>query len=142
MNKLLSSILFLSLFLLPVLTQADTAFERITKTGKINCGYGVSDPWLYFDFEENKVKGIAVTISEAMAERLSVELVWGEETGWANLPTSLYTGRVDLACSTLWNGPSKAAQIAYTQPIYYNALYPYVRADETRFNSIEDINSP
>ena len=137
--RLLFATVILTLFSFSSFAET-TSFDHVQKTGEIRCGYGISDPWVYMDFKTNKPAGLMVTIAEALGKVLNKELIWGEETGWANMPQALYNGRVDVACSTLWNDPARGNFVAYTDPVFYNPIYAYTRATETRFDTREDIN--
>ena len=53
----------------------------------------------------------------AVAGHLDLKLDWPEETGWPNLPTSLETGRVDVACSS-YGMTLFVENMAYTQPLF------------------------
>lgn len=145
MNKLT---LILPLFITaalpaPAFADEETAYERVTKTQTIRCGWGANDPWIYKDLETGEIKGVNAEIAKAVAERLELELQWPEETGWGNLPHSLYSGRVDVACSTLWNDPVRGKRVAYTRPIFFSAIYAYARADDDRFSGdLREINRP
>ena len=123
--------------------EKESAFDRVMKSQTIRCGWGTNDPWVYKDMKSNKMAGIVPDIMAAVAGHLDLKLNWPEETGWPNLPTSLETGRVDVACSSLWNDPVRGKHVAYTQPLFYTALHLYVRDGDSRFSgNLEEINSP
>lgn len=123
--------------------EKESAFDRVMASGTIRCGWATNDPWIYKDMKTGEMAGITVDVMKAVAGHLQLKLEWPEETGWPNLPTSLQTGRVDVACSSLWNDPLRGKHVAYTQPIYYTGLYLYSRANDTRFTGkFDEINSP
>lgn len=122
--------------------EKESAYDRVMASGKIRCGYGVNPPWIYRDLQTGEISGVIVDIMEAVAKKVSLELEWPEETGWGNLPASLQSGRVDVSCSTLWNDPARGRQVAFTDPVFYQALYPYAVSEKAiQFDSIEKINS-
>lgn len=120
----------------------ETAYDRVLRTGTIRCGYGTADPWLIIDTKTGQMTGFLKDIMEEIAKNLSLKLEWPEETGWANMPTSIATGRVDMSCSTLWIDPARGRQVAYTRPIFYNAIYVYARESDAKFNKSTNLNSP
>lgn len=121
----------------------NSAYDRVMKNNTIRCGYGTSKPWIWQDAATGKMTGMNVKIMEEVAHTLGMALDWPEETGWGELPTSLYSGRVDVACSTLWNDPARGKQIAFTRPLFYTAIHAYMREDETRFGGdIGALNNP
>ncbi len=127
--------LILTLLILFITTPAlaESAYERVMRTGTIRCGWGTAHPFIQKNLETGQMEGLSVELIDAVADVLDLELDWGEETGWGNLPTSLKTGRVDVACSSLWIDPVRGKQIAYTQPIMYTPVYPYAREDNEKF---------
>ena len=121
----------------------ESAYDRVMKTQTIRCGYGTYAPWIYQDLKTEKMAGPNVEIMEAVARQLGFKLEWPEETGWPNLPTALVTGRVDVACSSLWMDPARGKLVAYTRPVHYNPVYAYARADDARFSGkAESIDKP
>ena len=121
----------------------ESAYDRVMKTQTIRCGYGTSKPWIYQDLQTGKTQGLNVDIMQEIAKQLGLKLDWPEETGWGELPTSLYNGRVDIACSLLWNDPARGKQVAFTRPLFYTAIYAWTREDELRFTGKpEEINNP
>ncbi len=121
----------------------ESAYDRVITSGKIRCGYGTWKPWIYQDLETGKLKGLTVDLMEEVGRQLDLKLEWPEETGWGELPTSLANGRVDVACSTLWNDPARGKILAMTQPVFYTAIYAYMREGDARFTGkLEEINNP
>jgi len=136
-------VLIWGIFTAPVASFAaekESAFDRVMRTQTIRCGYGTADPWIMKDVETGAMTGFYVEIMEEVAKSLSLKLEWPEETGWANIPTSLATGRVDVACSTLWVDPMRGRQVAHTRPLFYSPLYVYTRASDKKFNKNTDLN--
>lgn len=37
---------------------AETAYERVTRTGEIRCGYGVYSPWISRNLDTNEIEGV------------------------------------------------------------------------------------
>ncbi|MBP9867952.1 MAG: amino acid ABC transporter substrate-binding protein [Alphaproteobacteria bacterium] len=121
----------------------ESTYDRVMRTGTIKCGYGSIKPWIYQDLKTGKMVGVTVEIMEEVAKQLSLKLEWPEETGWANLPTSLNTGRVDVACPTMWVDPMRGKYVAYTRPLFYSAVHMYMRQGEKRFTGkMEELNQP
>jgi len=135
--------LALTAFSLPALAaEKESTYDRVMRTQSIRCGYGTSDPWLVKDAATGEMRGFYVDIMNEVARVLSLKLEWPEETGWANMTTSIATGRVDMACSTLWIDPARGRQVAYTRPLFYSALYVYTRAGDKKFNKESALNNP
>ncbi len=140
--KIIYLALALITFSLPAFAaEKESAYDRVMRTQTIRCGYGTADPWIMKDTATGAMTGFYVEIMEEVAKSLSLKLEWPEETGWANIPTSLATGRVDVACSTLWVDPMRGRQVAHTRPLFYSPLYVYTRANDKKFDKNSDLNN-
>lgn len=143
MKKILCALLLACLVSPVFAAEKESAYDRIMRTQTIRCGYGTNPPWIYRDLTTGEMKGPNVEIMQEIAKQLGFKLEWPEETGWANLPTSLAAGRVDVACSLLWTDPVRGKLVAYPKPLFYSAIHLYARADDKRFTGkAEEINRP
>lgn len=132
-----------ALFFFVPAAHAETAYDRVMKTQSIRCGYGEWKPWVYTNLETKKMDGIVVALMEELGRMLSLKLEWPEETGWANLPEALRSGRVDVACSTMWRDPARGKQVAFTAPLFYMGMHAYMKAGDKRFTGkLEELNRP
>ena len=53
------------------------------------------------------------------------------------------SSRFDALCSTVWESPERSRHVLFTQNVAYPTYYPFVRADDNRFDQdISRINSP
>lgn len=125
-------------------TAAETsAYEKVLKTGELRCGYVNWNPYFIVDPNNpEKRSGVNVEITEEIGRILGLKIVWAEEVGWGNLAEGLVTGRYDAVCTPVWPDAAKIRNLALSDTIVFDALYPYVRADEKRFNSLGDLNQP
>jgi ABC-type amino acid transport substrate-binding protein len=128
----------------PVLAKKETAYERVLRTGVLRCGWADYPPLvLTKDPNTGELKGIAKDIVETAAKGLSLKVEWTEEVGWGNWQEGLKSGRYDAFCATLWPMAAMGREVRYTIPIYYNPIYGYARADDTRFdNGLAAANDP
>lgn len=133
MIRIILAVLFVLTAVPAFAADKESAYDRVMKTRTIRCGWGTNDPWVYKDLQTGEMAGLTPAIMKEVADQLGFKLDWQEETGWSNLPTALETGRVDVACSTLWRDPARSTQAAYTRPAFYQPLYAYARAGDTRF---------
>jgi ABC-type amino acid transport substrate-binding protein len=121
----------------------EVAFDRVMRTQTLRCGYGVWPPLLMKDTNTGKMSGIFYDYMEALGQALHIKIDWTGEVGLGDFPTALMSGRIDGMCYSIWPSASRARQIDFTSPIFYIALYAYVRADDHRFdNNLAAINSP
>lgn len=134
--------------LFPVTTQAkdvESAYTRVMAKKTIRCGYITWKPYNYFtDLNDPSTRtGIAFDIMNEIGRILDLKIEWAEEMGWGDIGQGFQTGRYDMACTVMWPDAPKYKNFALTRPVFYSAPYPWVRADDTRFdNQPEKINNP
>ncbi len=120
--------------LFPAIGHAETAYERIQRTGTIRCGYVLWSPYLIKDPNTGGMSGLAYDYMSAIANELDLKLEWTEETGWGTFQEGLNTGRYDLMCVPVFQSGQRARIALLSTPLYYGALLAYARADDTRFD--------
>ncbi len=121
----------------------ETAFDRITRTGVIRCGYGISPPNLVKDPNTGIVSGLDYDIWQEVGKELGLKVEFTEEAGWGNFIEGLKTGRYDAFCSMLWPDPARSRFLSLTMPVLYSFLDTYVRTDDHRFDgNLDLINKP
>lgn len=74
----------------------------------------------------------------AVGRNLGYKIDWVMEVGVGEVVTALETNKFDVMCATLWPSPSRIKSLTMTKPVFYNAAYAYVRADDKRFDG--DLN--
>jgi ABC-type amino acid transport substrate-binding protein len=122
----------------------ESAYERVLRTGVLRCGYADWPPYVFTkDPTTGKISGIFAEVVEAIAEKLKIKVEWTENTGWGNFIESLRTHRIDAFCAGGWRNAERGRYVTYTSPIFYSAVYPYVRVDDHRFDKdLSAINQP
>lgn len=125
-------------------TITESAYDRVLRTGVLRCGYADWPPYVFTkDPTTGKVSGILADVTEAMAAKLSLKVDWSENTGWGSYIEALRSGRIDAFCAGSYRNAEKGRYLAYTAPVFYNAVYPYVRADDHRFDKdLPLVNTP
>ncbi len=121
----------------------ENAYERVTRTGVIRCGYGIWPPLIVKDPNTGKMSGTSVDIMEEIAKQIGVKLEWVEEVDWGQIGPALQSGRIDVMCSGLWGTAQRARGILFSTPLYFTPVQAFVRADDRRFdNNLAAINQP
>jgi ABC-type amino acid transport substrate-binding protein len=126
------------------ITVAESAYDRVLRTGILRCGYADWPPYVFVkNAETGKVSGILPDVTEAIAAKLNLKVEWTENTGWGSAIESLRDHHVDAFCAGLWRNAERGRYVGYGLPIFYSAVYPYVRTDEHRFDKdLSGINQP
>lgn len=138
MKKLL--LIALLIFSLPaVAAEKESVFDRVTRTGTINCGYALWAPVLYKDAKTGDIKGLFYDVMTEAAKRLSLKVVWKEETAWGTIVEGLHTNRYDMICTGLAATSARAKFIDFSAPLFFSPIYLVARADDTRFDKDTDV---
>jgi ABC-type amino acid transport substrate-binding protein len=120
----------------------ESVYERVIRMQTLRCGY---IPYSYFfrvDPNTKAMSGVQYDIMGEIGRLMNIKIEWAEELTWATVATSLQTGRVDAFCSGMWIDTQNGKFLAFTQPLFYNAISVYGRADENRIKAIGDLNNP
>jgi cyclohexadienyl dehydratase len=122
--------------------QKEAAYERVLRTGILRCAYAAIQPDSYKDLKTGEMKGPIIDIAEKMADQLNLTIEWVSEVGFADFAEGLNTGRYDAFCGVIGKSPGRARAALFTTPTLYYPSYIYVRKNDDRFTSFEDLNKP
>lgn len=112
----------------------ESVYERVLRTGTIRCGYGIWEPLIIRDLNTGKLSGIFFDYMEAVGEELSLKIIWTDNLNWSDWNVGLEHDRYDAVCVGIWPTAARARQADFTVPLYYHAMYAYVRSDDMRFD--------
>lgn len=122
---------------------ANNTLERVLSSGVIRCGYVNYPPNLIVDEKTKKISGIFPEILEKAAENLGLKVEWTEEVAWGTMIEGLQARRYDLVGCPVWPTGQRVRVADFTEPVHFNGVEMYVRADDTRFdNNISTLNDP
>jgi len=114
----------------------DSSIEPIT------LGYIIYPPTMIKDAQTGNLSGISYDIVNAVVEKLGREVEWTEEVGWGTALEGLNTNRYDLLGTQMWPNEAREKVAEFSIAPMDSVLYPYVRADDKRFdNDLSSINS-
>ncbi len=118
------------------------AFERVTRTRTLRCGYVFYPPYFMRDPNTGKLSGIFYELMEAAAQAMSLKTEYVAEASFATVCEDLKQGRYDVCASAFWPCAASALSCECTIPISYVLVNPYVRADDRRFDgNLTAVNS-
>lgn len=118
---------------------AESAYERVIRTGILRCGY---TPWpLYFDLDPNTgiLTGLSKELTDSIGAILDVKIEY-VQTLAGDQVADLKNGKVDAVCG---DGPyvlSTIKYLSYSTPYFYEGVFAYGRADDQRFQKLSDLN--
>jgi len=134
-----------ALFSLPALAAdrgAESAYDRVMRTGVIRCGYVVYGSFFAYDPNTGKMSGIFYDIMEQIGKNAGLKVEWTEEVGFGDIFAGLDAGRFDVYAGGLWPSTERAKAGHFTTPAFYSIITAWARADETRFQNLDGINDP
>lgn len=134
--------LILSFTLIPT-AHAGEVYDRVMESGTLRCAYVNYPPYFNKNLETGEFEGLNYDLMEAMGKQLDIDIEWTEEVALDVIFSGLDNGRYDAVCVGLWAIPSRAKVATFTKPFYYDGVYAFSRADDTRFDAgTETINTP
>jgi ABC-type amino acid transport substrate-binding protein len=122
--------------------RAISTYDRVLKTKTLRCGY---IPYSYFfkvDPNSGNKSGVMYDTVNELGRLLDLKVEWAEELTWATVVTAIDTGRVDAFCSGMWIDTRNGKFLNFSRPLFFNSIGVYGRADENRFQSIDQLNQP
>ncbi|MBI5520896.1 MAG: ectoine/hydroxyectoine ABC transporter substrate-binding protein EhuB [Desulfovibrio sp.] len=96
----------------------DGSLERIRKSGVIRIGYAVEAPYAFLT-PSGEVTGQSPLVARAVALRLGVKHVQWRLSEFADLIGELKAGRIDVIAAGMFITPERAAQVAFSEPIFH-----------------------
>ena len=135
-------IFFFSMIVSTLSHAAETAYDRVIKTGVLRCGYAVWDPGVMKDPNTGKMSGLFVDLVEEMARMSKIKVEWTAEVDWGQIPEALRSGKVDAFCNGMAADGGRAKNLAYTVPMTYWSFGVVARADDVRFPTNRPIAVP
>jgi polar amino acid transport system substrate-binding protein len=110
------------------------------ESGTLTVGSDI--PFPPFEFRENgQLTGFDVRLTEAMAERLGLEVRW-VDTSFDTIFTSLAAGQFDMVASATSITEERERQVNFTEPYYAAQQALTINARETPgVQSVEDLES-
>jgi polar amino acid transport system substrate-binding protein len=126
-------------------SKMNRAYERVMKNRVLRCAYAMWPPQTFLkDPNTGKFTGFVPDYLEVMARNLNIKIEYTEETGYgAQVIEGLKAGRFDAFCTGMNQNAQRGQHVFFTNPIFYNPIYAYVRANDTRFDKdLSVLNDP
>lgn len=125
--------------------KAESAFDRVMRTGVLRCGYYVFPPVVIRDPNTGTLSGMTVDMMKAFSEKTGIKVEWTEESTFGNWIPALQTKHYDVMCAPMYPDMALGRETIFTRPFMYAGFYPLVREDDTRFDgpdAMAKLNSP
>ncbi len=113
--------------------------ERIKKAGKIVAATQPNyAPISYKDPASNQLMGFDVELGEAIAKELGVKIEW-QETAFAQMISSLVTGRVDIVMAGMSDLPGRREQVDFVDYLKSGAQFYTSQANAATLKTPADL---
>lgn len=126
-------------FMLTGCSQNPSTTAPATKAKVIRVGSETT--YMPFEFQDEKSKeytGFDIELMRALAKQMGVEVQF-TSMNFDGLIPALEAGNVDVLISALTITPERAQKVIFSDSYYKSGLSILVRADETRINSLKDL---
>jgi len=118
----------------------NSVLDKVKSTGVLTVGLAQTTPGAYVDIDTGEWTGFTVKIFEGLAREMGVQLRI-VETSWDLFLIALNNGDFDVFGSTTFYTPTRAMQVAYTDPLLYKGVGLIAAANDDRFNTLDDIKA-
>lgn len=122
-------------------SKKESQLDKIKAKGEIRAAYIPWVPMAIKDPNSGKVSGVFPEVLEKVAANAGLRVVWTEQVDYGTAIEGLKTGRYDMLGTGIWPNATRALQASFTTPLCFSAIEVFVRQDETRINSLDDINN-
>jgi polar amino acid transport system substrate-binding protein len=113
--------------------------DRVKKAGKIVAATQPNYPPISFkDPATNQLQGFDIDLGEAIAKELGVKIEW-QETAFAQMISSLQTGRVDIAMAGMSDLPARREVVDFVDYMKTGPQFFTMAANAGQLKSVEDL---
>ena len=122
--------------------QADTAYDRVMKTGVLRCGYILWPAMVNRDPNTGAMSGYMADAIEEIGRKYGFKIEWSQELFLGQQVSELARGNIDAVCGNEGTfNYSEGAFVDYSKPLGFYKVYVWVRKDDARFVSREPLNN-
>jgi lysine-arginine-ornithine-binding protein len=129
---------FLLLLLLQMPSFAQSALERVRKSGEIKIGTDATYPPLEY-IEGGQFEGFEIDLGNAIARELNVQAKW-INSGFDGIFPALQNGTFDAVISSVTITPERSATMLFSDPYYDSGQLIAVRQGTTGIVAPEDLS--
>ena len=116
-----------------------STFDNILEKDEITVCYMTWPPSVIKDPNTGKLSGFIIDIFEEVAKDANLKVKYTEST-WGGFPADLNTGKCDAAVAGIYPTIGRSTSVSFTKPFFYAGNGGVVKAGETRFKTVEDLN--
>jgi polar amino acid transport system substrate-binding protein len=113
--------------------------DAMLRDRKMRIGYINAPPGARKDPNTGEISGLYVDAVNLILAQVNITPVWVETT-WANFVAALQADQFDLCIAGTFATVSRATAVDFVRPICYLGMSAIVKADDTRFSKLTDLN--
>ena len=115
--------------------------QDIVSRGEMKIGYIPAPPGTIKDANTGELSGFYVDGIREIAAMMKVKPVFVETT-WGTFVAGLQSGQFDMAIAGTFATVQRAMVVSFTKPIFYLGYGAVVRVNDTRYKTLDDMNTP
>jgi len=121
----------------------ESVYDRVMRTGTLNCGYFVWPPLHIKDANTGAFSGISYDMIMELAKSTGLQVNWAGELNFGTFVQDIHDARYDAECGQGWPNGLRGKLVYYSKPYAFIPLVPVVRANDLRFDGDSaSLNSP
>ena len=115
--------------------------QDIISRGEMKIGYIPAPPGTIKDANTGELSGFYVDGIREIAAMMKIKPVFVETT-WGTFVAGLQSGQFDMAIAGTFATVQRAMVVSFTKPIFYLGYGAVVRVNDTRYKTLDDMNTP
>ena len=115
--------------------------QDIISRGEMKIGYIPAPPGTIKDANTGELSGFYVDGIREIAAMMKIKPVFVETT-WGTFVAGLQSGQFDMAIAGTFATVQRAMVVSFTKPIFYLGYGAVVRINDTRYKTLDDMNTP
>ena len=124
-------------------TPAESAYDRVIRTGVLHCAYGVWEPAVMHDPNTGAFSGLIYDAMQEVGKSLNIKVEYDLEVSWESIAIALHSGKADAHCAGVFATPARGRMMGFSHPLFFSPTVAFARADDHRFDHhLERINDP
>lgn len=124
------------------LTAADArTLDQIISSGELRIGYVVTPPNDIKDPATGELSGFDVDAIKAIATEMGLKPTF-TETDWGTFAAGLQADQFDVSIAPTFATIKRSMAVLFTRPIIFAGNGALVKADDTRYKTLADMNTP
>jgi polar amino acid transport system substrate-binding protein len=115
--------------------------DQIISSGELHVGYVVAPPNAIKEPATGKLSGFDIDAINEIAKSMGVKTTF-TETDWGTFAAGLQADQFDISIAPTFATIKRSMAVLFTRPIIFAGNGAMVKADDQRYKSLNDMNTP